>query len=418
MTANRASTLTPTIDPTAARAHVASAALAPSPVGPVGLELEFHLVDLGQPERAVTWPELSELIDAIDALPLQSSITTEPGGQLELSGPPQRDIGDAIDALRSDQQILVEAVRQAGFGLASIGADPARPLRRVTPASRYAAMEEHFDAVGCGRPGREMMSSTAALQVNLNAGPEVMWAERVAHIHNLGPMLVAMSACSPMLAGRASGWRSMRQQAWCGIDPGRSRPVQDIEDPAQAWASYALDAPVMLVREPDGCAEAVTDRISFADWAAGSSPLRRLPTVEDLDYHLTTLFPPVRLRGYLEIRYLDAVPDRWWPALATIVTTLIDDPVAADGAAEACAGTGHGVDAWVRGARDGLRDPALLAAARRCVDIAARRCPAALRADVEAYAELVHRGRTPGDELHETAALRGPLAVLAEAADA
>ncbi|MDP9094291.1 MAG: ergothioneine biosynthesis glutamate--cysteine ligase EgtA, partial [Actinomycetota bacterium] len=63
-------------------------------------------------------------------------------------------------------------------------------------------------------------------------------------------------------------------------------------------------------------------------------------------------------------------------------------------------------------------DRGLLAAAQRCVDIAARRCPAALRADVEAYAELVHRGRSPGDDLREAAELRGPLAALVEAADA
>ncbi|MDP9094044.1 MAG: glutamate-cysteine ligase family protein, partial [Actinomycetota bacterium] len=363
MAANRASTLTTTLDAGAARSHVARAALTPSPVGAVGLELEFHLVDRSQPQRAITWPELSELMDGLTAMPVQSSITTEPGGQLELSSPPQRDVGDAIAVLRSDQRLLTQAVRQAGFGLASIGADPARPLRRVTPASRYAAMEQHFDAVGCGRPGREMMSSTAALQVNLNAGPEVMWPARIAHIHNLGPMLVAMSACSPLLAGRASGWRSMRQQAWCGIDPGRSRRVPGIEDPAQAWASYALAAPVMLVREPDGSAAAVTDRVSFAQWAAGASAMHRPPTIDDLDYHLTTLFPPVRQRGYLEIRYLDAVPDQWWPALATIVTTLIDDPVAADSAADACRGIGNPggtEDAWVRGARDGLGDRGLL----------------------------------------------------------
>ena len=57
----------------------------------------------------------------------------------------------------------------------------------------------------------------------------------------------------------------------------------------------------------------------------------------DLDYHLTTLFPPVRPRGYVEIRCLDALPDRWWPAIAAITATLLDDPVAADVAAEPCA---------------------------------------------------------------------------------
>ena len=68
----------------------------------------------------------------------------------------------------------------------------------------------------------------------------------------------------------------------------------------------------------------------------------------DLDYHLTTLFPPVRPRGYVEIRCLDALPDRWWPALAALVATLVDDPVAADEAAELCAPV---ADAWQTAAR-------------------------------------------------------------------
>ena len=72
----------------------------------------------------------------------------------------------------------------------------------------------------------------------------------------------------------------------------------------------------------------------------------------DLDYHLTTLFPPVRPRGYLELRCLDALPDRWWPALAALTVTLADDPVAADAAAELCAPV---ADSWETAARHGLR---------------------------------------------------------------
>jgi glutamate--cysteine ligase len=130
---------------------------------------------------------------------------------------------------------------------------------------------------------------------------------------------------------------------------------------------------------------------------------------------LSTLFPPVRLRGYLEIRYLDAVPYRWWPALAALVVTLVDDDVAADRAAELCGGLG---DSWTVAARDGLGHRALLAAARGCAEVAAARCPPALRSEVEAYAELVRDGRTPGDELRERARVHGPLRVLEEVTDA
>jgi glutamate--cysteine ligase len=169
----------------------------------------------------------------------------------------------------------------------------------------------------------------------------------------------------------------------------RPSPVPAVarRDPAEGWARYALAAPVMLLRDPaTGATTPVTDRIPFADWVSGQARLGRAPTADDLDYHLSTLFPPVRLRGYLEIRYLDAVPYRWWPALAALVVTLVDDDIAADRAAELCSGLD---DAWTTAARDGLGHQALLAAARGCADVAAERCPAALRSDVEAYAELV-----------------------------
>jgi glutamate--cysteine ligase len=400
----------------AAHAHVVSRALSPSSAGRVGLELEFHLVDLERPERQVRWAELTELRSSLPVMPGGSRVTFEPGGQLELSTPPAADVALAIAVLRRDRQALAGAATTAGLGLASIGADPARPVRRLNPAPRYAAMERHFDAVGCGVPGRAMMSATAALQVNVDAGHREGWATRMRRLHSLGPLLVAMSACSPLLAGRASGWVSMRQQVWGEIDRTRCGPLTGGAQPAEAWASYALAAPVMLVRDSvTATAVPVTRRVSFSDWVAGTSLLSRPPTFEDLDYHLSTLFPPVRPRGFLEIRCLDAVPDRWWPALAALTVTLLDDDVAADLAEEACEPV---AGRWTAAARDGLRDRSLAIAARRCTEIAAGLCPVELRPEVEAYAEMVSRRRTPGDDLRELSALRGPLAILEEEAHA
>jgi glutamate--cysteine ligase len=170
----------------------------------------------------------------------------------------------------------------------------------------------------------------------------------------------------------------------------------------------------MLVRQDDRTTP-VTRRVPFRAWLRGASPIDRRPTLADLDYHLTTLFPPIRPRGYVEIRCLDAQPDRWWPALAAITATLIDDEVAADHAAELC---GPVRDSWQIAAFKGLADPALRRAVQGCVDVAARCCPAPLKAEVEAYADLISSGRTPGDELRARAAAVGPLAVLAEEAHA
>jgi glutamate--cysteine ligase len=275
-------------------------------------------------------------------------------------------------------------------------------------------MEQHFAAVGCAEAGLAMMTATAALQVNLEAGPEAGWGDRVRLAHRLGPVLVAVSACSPLLSGHVTGWRSARQRVWGDLDQARCGPLLGGADPAGEWAAYALSAPVMLVRDPvRGTAEPVRGRASFADWITGEVALGgRRPTADDLDYHLTTLFPPVRPRGFLEVRYLDAAPEPWWPALAAVTTTLLDDPVAADTAAAACEPV---ATAWDRAAREGLRSPALHAAARASLAAAVAAVPPALRAEVEALAELVERGHSPGDAVLDAVRRAGPAAALVAA---
>jgi ergothioneine biosynthesis glutamate--cysteine ligase EgtA len=277
-------------------------------------------------------------------------------------------------------------------------------------------MEEHFASVGCAEAGLAMMTSTASVQVNLEAGPAAGWSSRVALAHQLGPVLVAVSACSPLLAGRRTGWRSSRQRVWGELDQARCGPLLGGGDPAGEWAAYALSAPVMLVRDPvSGAAEPVRGRTAFADWVTGEALLGgRRPTTEDLDYHLTTLFPPVRLRGFLEIRYLDAAPEPWWPALAAVTASLLDDPVAADRAAAASAPV---AGAWDRAARRGLADDGLRAAARGCLEAAVGVVPAVLRPEVEALAALVDRGGCPGDALLADAARNGPAGALLRTID-
>jgi glutamate--cysteine ligase len=396
-----------------ARRHIAEAALSDSTVGRVGLELEFHLVDLVRPARRPTWVEATRLAESIGALPFHSPVTLEPGGQIELSTPPGDDVVSAVQMLRADRDVLRARLREQGFGAAPLGTDLARPVARINPAQRYHAMEMHFDALGCAGAGKEMMTATAALQVNVDAGPADSWGDRLALIRSLVPMLVAASSTSPYLGGHSSGWHSMRQGTWDGIDHGRSDPVPAGE-PTEAWATYALNAPVMLV-DSGGQLRPVTSRVSFAGWLRGEAPFGRRPTMADLDYHLTTLFPPIRPRGYVEVRCVDAAPDRWWPALANLVATLLDDPVAADEAADLCAPV---ADAWQTAARRGLEDPLIRTAVTGCAELAARRAPAGLREEAEAFAELIASGRTPSGELRSRVDQAGPLAVLEEEAHA
>jgi ergothioneine biosynthesis glutamate--cysteine ligase EgtA len=396
--------------------RVTRAALHPGRTGPVGLELEGHLVDLDRPADRVPWARVRAAVDAIGPLPGGSRVTLEPGGQVELSGPPAAGVAAAVAALRADTAALRTALAGQRLGWALLGADPLRPAARVNPGARYAAMEQHFAAVGCADSGLAMMTATAALQVNLEAGPEAGWRDRVGLAHRLGPVLVAVSACSPLLSGHVTGWRSARQRVWGDLDQARCGPLLGGRDPAGEWAAYALSAPVMLVRDPlTGTAEPVRGRTSFADWITGEAePGGRRPTAGDLDYHLTTLFPPVRPRGFLEVRYLDAAPEPWWPALAAVTTTLLDDPAAADAAAAACEPV---ATAWDRAAREGLRSPALHTAARACLAAAVAAVPPQLRPEVEALAELVERGDSPGDAVLDAVRHGGPATALVAATE-
>jgi len=381
---------------TAAAEHVTANCLADTPIGLVGLELEAHCFDVADPTRRPGWRELCDVIKSASDLPCGSRITVEPGGAVELSTPPVRGVVAAIDALMADRAALRTVFARAGLGLVLLGADPLRPPHRVNPGPRYQAMEQYFRAADTAAAGAAMMTSTASVQVNVDAGPADGWADRVRLAHALGPTMIAIAANSPLLAGSFSGWRSSRQRVWSQLDTARCGPIlgADGDDPASDWARYALRAPVMLVHSPD--ARPVSDHVAFADWVGGQVELAgRRPTAADLDYHLTTLFPPVRPRGWLEIRYLDSVPDTLWPALVFTLVTLLDDPVAAEVAAEA---TEPVATAWDIAARVGLADRRLHASATRCVQAAAQRVPSALQDSMQRLVRIVEDASSPGEE--------------------
>ena len=388
--------------------HIGETCLADGPVGRVGLEVEAHCFDLADPMRRPDWAELTDTIADVPPLPGGSAITVEPGGAVELSGPPMDDPVAAIAAMTADRAVLRSAFAQAGLGLVLLGADPLRPAKRVNPGDRYRAMERFFIASQTGDAGAAMMTSTASVQVNLDAGPRDDWAARVRLAHALGPTMIAIAANSPLLGGQFSGWVSTRQRVWSQLDSARCGPILGVngDDPASEWARYAMKAPVMLVHPtPEMDAVPITDWVPFADWADGRVLLGgRRPTQDDLDYHLTTLFPPVRPRRWLEIRYLDSLPDAVWPAVVFTLVTLLDDPVAADIAAEA---TEAVATAWDRAAQIGLGDRRLHEAATRCVQTAAERAPAELEESMQQLVCSVEKGRCPADHFSDRAVKYG-----------
>jgi glutamate--cysteine ligase len=157
----------------------------------------------------------------------------------------------------------------------------------------------------------------------------------------------------------------------------------------------------MMICVDDARSVAVRSPQSFEQWIVDGH-LLGWPTFDDLAYHVTTLFPPVRPRGWLELRMIDALPEEWWPVAVAITTALLDDPLAAEWATSAVASVR---DRWSTAAREALHDPTLGEAARWCFDaalLALERVgadPTTIDA-AEEYAErFVRRYRCPADDL-------------------
>ena len=367
-----------------------------TPAGPprrVGVELELLTTAAVDPSRRPAPDDLLAVLDGL-AVPGGGRLTVEPGGQVELSSLAHPGAAAAIEATTAGVDALQAALAGAGIGTAAIGLDPWRSNRRLISTPRYDAMEAYFE--GDGGAGMAMMCGTASLQVNLDLGDPVDLPRRWRTAHALGPVLVAAFANSPLAGGAPTGARSSRQQIWALLDSTRSAPAASVLPPAGAWARYALAARVMLVRGDRY--RAVRRPLTFAQWMAEGHEAA-YPTIEDLAYHLTTLFPPVRPKGWLELRMIDALPAPWWQVAVAVTTALLDDPeafVIAERTSAPVAGC------WGEAAALGMGHPALASAARTCFAAALDALPR-LGIDPGATAEYVeryvNRGRSPADDV-------------------
>ncbi|MFJ1749428.1 ergothioneine biosynthesis glutamate--cysteine ligase EgtA [Streptomyces sp. NPDC088116] len=379
----------------------------------VGVELEWLVHDLHSPERPVPALRLHDAFDDLRTLRLRSALTFEPGGQLELSSPPAESLMECITTTAADLDAVRPALRTAGLRLSGLGHDPWHSPHRMLREPRYDAMEAYLDRIGPA--GRAMMRSTASIQVCLDAGHEepgpLGYGRRWQLAHLLGAVLVAAFANSPMREGGQTGWRSTRQAMWAELDPARTAAPSARSGPREAWATHALDAPVMCIRADRG-PWSVPEGLSFRDWIRSGLP--RPPVRADLDYHLTTLFPPIRPRGHLELRMIDAQPgeDGWMVPLA-VTTALFDDAEASETVyrtVKSLAETAGSLTAphnplWVNAARYGLADPELHSAATACFAAAQEALPRigatpAVRDAVAAFNDrYVLPGRCPADDL-------------------
>ncbi|MFJ8687470.1 ergothioneine biosynthesis glutamate--cysteine ligase EgtA [Micromonospora wenchangensis] len=365
-----------------AAGHLARICFKTGPPTLTGVELEWTVHDAADPARPLDRARLRAALgphspptldDTGPARPLRhgSTVTVEPGGQVEVSTAPRSSVAALVSATHADIDELDALLARAGLVRGRTGIDPWRAPRPVVDTPRYRAMRCVFDRRGPA--GQTMMYSTAGLQVCLDVGPAAGLAERWAAVHAVGPPLVAAFATADRHAGRPTGLASARMAAWLDIDPARTGPVwsahQPDRDPVAAWTEYVLAAPLLCLRH-DGPDWTPPPGVTFADWIAGALP--DPPTTDDLDYHVSTLFPPVRPRGYLEVRYLDAQPGRDWTLPLAVLTALLGDDRTVRAARTIAAPV---ADRWRTAARRGLADPALAGAAVALLDLARETLP-------------------------------------------
>ncbi len=417
--------------------HIHGICLKTGPPRRVGVELEWLVRDARDPALPVPAERIAAAVSAFgaeagggdaDALPSSSApgvlpsgaaLTSEPGGQLELSSLPADSLADCVRSTAADLAALRAAVADAGLELAGVGLDPIRLPRRILRLPRYAAMEAFFDRGGLW--GRQMMCATASVQVCLDAGEDTGgcrgYRARWRLLHAIGPVLVSAFANSPLRAGRPTGWQSSRQQVWARMDPGRTRPPRLTGDPRANWAAYALDAQVMCVRGDESADWSAPPGLTLRDWVRGAAiegGRLRPPTIEDLSYHLSTLFPPVRPRGHFELRMIDAQPGDGWVVPTAVASALLSDALTSDAAMAAVQPLWNGFDysdpgPWVTAARCGPADPLLARASRECFAaargaLARQQGSAPILAAVDAFAEqYVSKDRCPADDLLEAA---------------
>jgi glutamate--cysteine ligase len=235
-------------------------------------------------------------------LPDGGTITFEPGGQVELSAPPFRSASALLGSLRGVVPRLVREAREEGIELLSVGIEPLGAVDEVPlqlPGERYVRLTRFMEH--CGTGGTRMMRQTAAFQCNLDWGADA--SARWRFLNALAPYTVAVFANSPVYRGEPTGERSFRARVWRELGGGRTGIFAARGDPVPEYLRFALDAPAILLPF------AADEFLPFRAWNE-----RGRVTEAQWKSHLTTLFPDVRPKGFVEVRGADAVAPEWYAA--------------------------------------------------------------------------------------------------------
>ncbi len=264
-----------------------------------------------------------------------SSVTLEPGGQLELSGAPLDNIHQTCREVYRHLDEVREVASQLGIQFTGMGFQPklTREQMHWMPKARYGIMRRYMPTVG--EHGLDMMLRTCTVQVNLDYSDEMDMVKKFRTSLALQPLATALFANSPFTEGRANGALSFRSAVWMDTDPDRSGMLPFVFDSGmgfERWVDYLLDVPMYFVIRNGEYIDAAGE--SFRDFMQGrlSCLPGERPGMSDFEDHMTTVFPEVRLKRFLEMRGADGGPWRRLCALPAFWVGLLYDQTSLDAA--------------------------------------------------------------------------------------
>ncbi|WAC28018.1 glutamate--cysteine ligase [Ancylobacter sp. SL191] len=280
------------------------------------------------------------------------AISLEPGGQFELSGAPLKTIHETCAEVNGHLEQVRAVATPFGFGFLGLGMSPkwTRAETPVMPKGRYKIMANYMPKVGT--LGLDMMFRTCTVQVNLDFASEADMVKKLRVGLALQPITTALFANSPFTEGKPNGFLSFRSEIWRDTDKDRTGMLPFAFEEGmgfERYVDYALDVPMYFIKRGDSYIDVAGS--SFRALLAGRHPAvpGETATVSDWANHLSTIFPEVRLKRYLEMRGADGGPWRNLCAQPALWTGIYYDTAALDAAWELCKG-------WSADERQALRD--------------------------------------------------------------
>jgi len=267
------------------------------------------------------------------------NITLEPGGQFELSGAPVETLHQTCSEVNDHLDQVKQVDAELGTGMLGMGFNPkwARADQPWMPKGRYQIMRDYMPKKG--KLGIDMMIRTCTVQVNLDFADEADMVKKMRVGIALQPVATALFADSPFTEGKPNGFMSYRSHIWTDTDPDRCGMLPFVFEPGYGFERYVdwmLDVPMYFVYR-DGKYDDCSGQ-SFRDFLRGKLPALpgEIPGMGDWTDHLTTAFPEVRLKRFLEMRGADSGPWQRLCALPALWVGLLYDAQALDAAWDLC----------------------------------------------------------------------------------